>query len=132
VRSVVDASVVVEYLIGGPALTALYPLFTSGGSLFAPSLLDLEICNALRNLERGGQLTRHAAGEALLNYRTLGIQLYPHEPLLDRIWELRSNLTPYDASYLALTELLDAELWSRDSAFCAVRPRRGKVRFLIT
>jgi predicted nucleic acid-binding protein len=52
---------------------------------------------------------------------------YPHDPLLDRIWSLRHNLTAYDASYVALAEALDVPLVTADERLAAAPGNRAKI-----
>jgi predicted nucleic acid-binding protein len=113
---VLDASAVIEILlqteVGAPISGRL---LTLGSSLHAPHLLDVEVAQVLRRLVRDGQLTAERASEALLDLRDLPVERYSHEILLPRIWSLRHNLTAYDATYVALTEVLGATLLTRDS-----------------
>ena len=112
---VLDASATVELLfrstlgaqvaerIGSPAV-----------SLHAPHLLSVEVTQVLRRLVRREQLSAARAAEAVVDLGDLDIARYEHEPLLVRMWELRPNLTAYDAAYVALAELLDAPLLTTD------------------
>lgn len=113
---VLDASAIIEILlqteVGAPLSDRL---LTLESSLHAPHLLDVEVAQVLRRLVREGQLTAERASEALLDLRDLPVERYSHEFLLPRIWSLRHNLTAYDATYVALTELLSATLLTRDS-----------------
>jgi predicted nucleic acid-binding protein len=80
-----------------------------------PHLIDAEVANALRsNVMRGG-LEDHDARRALASWARLGIRRFPSVGLLDRIWELRANLTAYDASYVALAETLGCDLVTADA-----------------
>lgn len=63
---------------------------------------------------RKGELTDARAADAPGDLRDLHLHRYPHEPLLDRIWELRDNLTASDAAFVCLAEVLDAPLLTRD------------------
>jgi predicted nucleic acid-binding protein len=127
---VVDASVVVEALVdatplGGAARRLL------AGPLAAPDHIDLEVTNALRNLERGRVVSEAAAQAFLRALAALPIARRRLVPLLDRVWELRHNATPYDASYVALAEALDAPLVTADSRLLAVPGRRCRVELLV-
>jgi predicted nucleic acid-binding protein len=82
--------------------------------LHAPHLLDLEVVSVLRRLHRAGQVDAHRAALALGDVADLALVRYPHWPFTARIWELRGNLTPYDASYVALAERLDCVLITGD------------------
>lgn len=79
-------------------------------------MLDLEVAQALRRLARQGVLTTARAEEALGDLAGLRVRRYPHAHLLERIWELRGNLTVFDAAYVALAEALDAPLITADAA----------------
>lgn len=108
---VLDASAVLELLLNGRAAAGLRTrLFATGQTLHAPEVIDLEVLQVLRRFVRDRELPTERAAEALNDYRDLGIECYSHELLFDRIWELRANLTAYDAAYVALAELLGAPL----------------------
>lgn len=78
-------------------------------------MIDVEVVSSLRGLVRGGVTGTPAAREALVTMSSLPLLRYPHLPLLPRIWELRDNLTAYDASYVALAEALDCRLVTADA-----------------
>jgi predicted nucleic acid-binding protein len=82
--------------------------------LHAPHLFDLEVAAALRRLVLRGVTSSAAADAVLADLAELPLARYPHLPLLPRVWELRSGLTPYDAVYVALAEELDAPLLTTD------------------
>jgi len=109
---VVDAGLVVAALVAADAGAVREALREE--ELAAPSLLDLEVLSALRGLSRGGQLPEPRARAAVRDLGALPIQRHDHLPLLNRCWQLRDNLTVYDAAYIALAELLDLELWTTD------------------
>ena len=83
-------------------------------ALHVPHLVDVEVAQALRRYVREGELDPAAAAAAIDDLRDLDLQRHAHEPLLNRIWQLRQNLTAYDAAYLALAEALDAVLLTCD------------------
>ena len=108
---VVDASAALAALLNvGPARRAL-----ASEQLHAPHLIDSEVANALRRETAARRLDAGAAWSALDAWRRLGMTRYPAHSLLDRIWELRDNLSAYDATYVALAELLDCSLLTADS-----------------
>jgi predicted nucleic acid-binding protein len=112
---VVDASAVVAALLhAGPARNCL-----SDQSLHAPHLLDLEVIAVLRRLNLQGTLTPEMAGGYLLAFRSLGVRRFASQGLLERIWELRENLSAYDASYVALAEALGCPLLTADRRLAA-------------
>lgn len=83
--------------------------------LAAPHLLDLEVVSSWRRLAAAGAVDDRRARLALEDLRTLRLERVAHRPLLPRCWELRGNLTVYDAAYVALAELLDATLLTADA-----------------
>ena len=83
--------------------------------LFAPELVDLEVTSAIRRARRAGRIGAERALHALADLSFLPMARISHTPLLSRVWDLRDNLTPYDAVYVALAELLDATLFTRDA-----------------
>jgi len=108
---VVDASAALAALLNaGPARRVL-----ATEQLHAPHLIDSEVANALRRESAARRLDADAAWATLDTWRRLGMTRYPAHSLLDRIWELRDNLSAYDATYVALAELLDCSLLTADS-----------------
>lgn len=84
-------------------------------SLAAPELLDLEVTSVIRRQLLAGQLDARRAGLALRDLVELPVRRTQHRGLLPRCWELRENLTVYDAAYVALAELLDVVLVTADA-----------------
>jgi predicted nucleic acid-binding protein len=112
---VADASVLVVALAddgpdGDRARTRL-----RGEHLALPELADLEVASVLRRQLRVGTLDARRAGLALDDLAALPARRVPHRPLLARCWELRENLTVYDAAYVALAEALNATLLTGDT-----------------
>jgi predicted nucleic acid-binding protein len=112
---VVDASAVCELLIRTPAAPAIEDfVFGGNDSMHAPHLIDLEVAQVLRRYVFARTLSPRRGRQALLDLRDLRIRRYGHELFLDRIWELRENISAYDAAYVALAEALPATLLTRD------------------
>ena len=113
---VVDASVVVAALLsaGGAGARARERLRLDP-DLHVPHLLDVEVAAALRRRIRLGQTDVTVATQALADLTDLAALRWDHEPLLRRVWELRDNVTPYDAVYVVLAEVLDATLVTSDA-----------------
>jgi predicted nucleic acid-binding protein len=108
---VVDASAAVAALLNaGPARRAL-----SEQQLHAPHLIDTEVASALRRKVISREVPAAAGWAALDTFRRLGMTRYPGFPLLDRAWELRDNLSAYDATYVALAEDLTCGLLTADA-----------------
>ncbi len=123
---VVDASVVLEVLLQTPAARRISGrIFDVGETLHAPHLLDVEIAQVLRRYARSGVISADRGAEALADLAELPLHRYPHFIFLPRIWQLRHNLTAYDAVYLSLAESLDAPLLTRDRALASAG---GRVR----
>ncbi len=83
-------------------------------SLHAPHLLAVEVSQVMRRYVRTGDVAAELAELALADLAALDVADYEHEPLLPRVWELRENLTAYDAVYVALAEVLGAPLLTLD------------------
>ncbi|HEX3611391.1 MAG TPA: type II toxin-antitoxin system VapC family toxin [Sporichthyaceae bacterium] len=103
---VIDAGVIVELIAGG-----LDPARLGGEDLAVPHLVDSEVTNVLRGLVRRGDLTDEQAGAALSGFAALTLTRFPAEALRPRMWELRHNLSAYDATYVALAESIAASSW---------------------
>ena len=86
-----------------------------GEELAAPHLIDLEISSVLRRSVLTGTVTGQRARQALQDLTDLEIERVAHTTLLPRVWELRGNYTPYDASYVAVAELFHAPLLTYDA-----------------
>ncbi|MDN5917338.1 MAG: VapC toxin family PIN domain ribonuclease [Pseudonocardia sp.] len=108
---VVDASVALSSLLyDGPARRMLMT-----EQLHAPHLVDHEVAGGLRRKALAGQIGSTSAVAALRTWQRLGISRYPGFPLLERVWELRENVSAHAASYVALAELLDCALVTGDA-----------------
>lgn len=108
---VVDASAALAALLNdGPARRAF-----ASERLHAPHLIDSEVANGLRRRVLANELDVAAGQAALQVMQRLGMNRYPVVGLLERVWQLRSNLCAYDASYIALAELLNCALLTADS-----------------
>lgn len=115
---VVDTSAIVGRLAADPPPDALAERL-EGQSLHAPHLIDVEFLHVMRRLVARGQLVPARADLVRADFSGLRITRYPHTLLLDRMWELRDNLTTYDASFVALAEALDAPLLTTDARLAA-------------
>ncbi len=111
---VVDASLVVAALIDSGKDGTWAQDVLADGQLAAPHLMPVEVANILRRATLSGQISADSAALAHADLLALPIQLFPYGPFADRVWELRANLTSYDAWYVALAETLDAKLATLD------------------
>lgn len=98
--------------------------------LVAPELIDLEVLSALRGLTRLGQVVPRRANLALEDLESIPMERAPHHRLLGRCWELRDNLTAYDAAYVALAEALDTTLLTGDRRLARATGPRCRVEIL--
>lgn len=118
---VVDASAILEVLLRTPAAEAIEErIFAPETTIHAPHLIDLEIAQVLRRYVRSSQLKPERGSQALQDLQDFPLNRYSHEPFIARIWELRHNVTAYDAAYLALAEALPAPLVTRDTRLLAI------------
>ena len=125
---VVDASVVVEVLLRSDAGVGLEErLFEGDDPLHAPHMLDVEVANALRRCALHGDIDERHGRDALADLAAMSIERHGHQPLLERIWQLRHNLTAYDAAYLALAESLGAPLLTCDAGLASVAGHHARV-----
>ena len=112
---VVDASVLAPALVDDGASGVRARGRLVGESLAAPELIDLELMSVFRGLTRARKLTVRRAQDALVDLAALPLERAAHLHLIRRCWELRENLTPYDAAYVALAELLAVPLITADT-----------------
>ncbi len=122
---VMDASVLVAfYAADDPRHAAVAERLMVGDALFAPAHLDVEVVSALRGLARSNAVLEQTIPGALAHLAGFPIRRMPLPPLLERIWELRHNITPYDAGYVALAERLEAVLITCDAQLAAATGSR--------
>jgi predicted nucleic acid-binding protein len=112
---VLDASAVVElvlHTVGGAKVAGR--IASEDETLHAPHLLDVEVVQALRRYVRAGEVEPNRGRSAIDFLTALDVTRYSHQPFLPRIWELRENITAYDATYITLAEALDCPLVTMD------------------
>lgn len=128
---VVDASVLIEVLLRTSRADQLSErLLAPGEALHAPHLIDLEVVQVLRRASAAGSMSRQRAREALEDLAALRLMRHAHLLYLDRIWELRQNVTAYDAAYIALAEALGAPLLTCDRALARAPGHRARVELM--
>ncbi len=126
---IVDASVVVAALVDSGRAGRWAESVLAEGELVAPELLLAEASNVLRRLERAKKISRLEANSSQRDLLLLDLALFPYAPLADRIWDLRDNLTSYDAWYVALAEAFDAPFATLDRNLSRVK--RAGCRFIV-
>jgi predicted nucleic acid-binding protein len=124
---VVDTSAVMNALAAATPSPELLERLASDPDLHAPHLIDVEFLHALRRLCLSGDLSEDRATDVRTDFSDLAIVRYPHEELSDRIWELRQNLTAYDAAFVALAEALGAPLVTGDGKLAAAPGHGARV-----
>jgi len=123
---VIDASVLVDaLLVAGPARERL-----AGDNLQAPELIDAELLSVLRRLVLADKLPEGHALQALATAERMGLRRHPSRCLWPRAWELRTNLSAYDALYVALAERLNAPLLTADARLARAPGLRCSVELL--
>ena len=128
---VIDSSAVLEVLLR----TQIAPhieerIFSSGETLHAPHLIDVEVTQVLRRYCLSGVLTPERGLEMVADLVDFPITRYPHDVFLPRIWELRHNITAYDAVYVALAEVLSAPLFTRDARLSSASGHKATIELL--
>ena len=128
---VLDASALVELLLNTAAgRTIATRIADPALSVHVPHLADIEVAQALRRYATDGDLAAADAAVALQELRSLDLERHAHEPLLDRVWALRHNLSACDAVYVALAEVLDTVLLTCDGRLARAPGTRHRVEFV--
>jgi predicted nucleic acid-binding protein len=128
---VLDASAAVEWLLGLPRAGGVAARLAGASTVHAPHLLGVEVAQVVRRYVATGDLGPDRGAVALADFVDLDVDLHPHEPLLATVWRLRSNLTAYDAVYVALALALDAPLVTVDGRLVTA-PDHGAVVDLVS
>ena len=128
---VVDASAILEVLLNTPRASRIAGrLYAPGETMHAPHLLDIEVAQVLRRYFRSRELNLERSRAALHDFLDLPLNRYPHDLFLERIWELRHNLTAYDAAYVALAEALDATLVTCDRRLASTAGHDAEIELI--
>jgi predicted nucleic acid-binding protein len=132
---VVDASAVTELLLGrAGGDTVAEELRNHDFDVHAPHLLDVEVLSALRRLVAAGDASAERAAGAIADLLALPLDRHGHHALVPRIWELRENLTAYDATYVALAEAVadeGAPLITADARLARATRALTRVRVIV-
>lgn len=124
---VVDTSAVLGALVVRQPAAGLVERLARDGDLHAPHLIDTEVLHALRRLTIAGEISEDRATDVRSDFAELALVRYPHQPLSDRVWELRHNLTASDATFVALAETLAVPLVTCDGRLAAAPAHRAHV-----
>lgn len=124
--AVIDASVLVAALIDTGRDGAWAESIVAAGGLNAPELLYVETANVIRRLESAARISASEANAAFDDLMQLDVRLHPFEPFAVRIWDLRRNLTAYDAWYVAVAEALSLPLATLDGPLSRAKSPRCK------
>ena len=125
---VLDASAAIDWLLQSASGRKVEErIYSHGESLHAPHLLDVEFTQVLRRLVRERTVEVSRAEQAIVDLVNLPITRYPHFVFLPRLWQLRHNLTAYDAVYIALAERLNATLVTRDARLSAATGHQARI-----
>ena len=128
---VVDASALIEVLLRTSSAQAIEQrLFSSRQTIHAPQLIDVEVAQVIRRYAMAGQIDSDRGRAVLLDIMAFPMWRHSHDVLLPRVWELRNNLSAYDAVYLALAEALDASLLTHDQRLATATRRHSWVQIL--
>lgn len=111
---VVDASVVIEWLLRLPRRDAAEIVLSANDALEAPHLLLTEVAQTVRRYEARTEISADRAAEAIDDLADLDLHLHAHDMLMNQVWQLRHNLTAYDATYVALATALEVPLVTFD------------------
>jgi predicted nucleic acid-binding protein len=128
---VIDASAAIEWVLQTPKGAEIEArIFRKPGAssrLHAPYLLDVEVAQVLRRHVAKGLVSEGRGQTALEDFLQIPLLRYPHDVLLQRVWELRKNLTAYDAVYVALAEALEMPLLTCDASIAGAPGHRARV-----
>lgn len=121
----------VDLLLANPAAVSVrQSLLTASGRVHAPHLIYLEVAQVFRRYASRGYANPERCQTALADLMGFPLIRHFHDLLLPRIWELRDNLTAYDAAYVALAEALDAPLLTRDRRIAAAPGHRARIELI--
>lgn len=125
---VIDASAAVEWLLHSTAGRRIEERIYSGAeSLHAPHVLDLEVANTFRRLVSQQAISPLRAAEGLSDLLAVRLLRYRHTASIPRIWQLRHNLSAYDAAYVVLAERLGATLITRDGRLASAPGHMARI-----
>lgn len=124
---VVDTSAILEVLAARDPAPGLVERLADDGDLHAPHLIDVEILQALRRMVRREEISEDRAADVRSDFADTAIVRYGHPPLSDRMWELRHNLSAYDAAFVTLAELLAVPLVTCDGRIASAAGHDARI-----
>jgi len=124
---VVDASCLYEIVADGTVAEGVRQRLAVDPDHAAPHVIDVEVASVIRRDHLLGRLDETAAAQAIEDLRDWPAERCGHQPLLDRVWELRTTVRPWDATYVALAEALDATLVTLDGRLAAASGPRCRI-----
>lgn len=128
---VIDASAAIEWILqtakGAEIEARIFRKPGASAHLHAPHLLDVEVAQVLRKQVAKGLVSELRGQTALDDFLQIPLMRYPHDVVLRRVWQLRQNLTAYDAVYVALAEALRVPLLTCDANIAGAPGHRARV-----
>jgi predicted nucleic acid-binding protein len=124
---VLDTSAALNALLARDAASQLAERLSAADELHGPHLIDTEVLHALRRMCLKGELSQERAADARSDFGELPLLRYPHEPLSDRVWQLRENLTANDATFVALAEALALPLVTCDAGLASAPGNAARI-----
>lgn len=129
--TVLDTSAVIDFLLGSGSAPEVQQLMIAEGELAAPDLIVFEVLAVLRRAALSKDLSAKRATAALDDLADLPLELFPSLPLRRRAWALRHNLTAADALFIALAELLDEPLATKDTALARAASKHTTITTVV-
>ena len=127
---VVDASCLYEVLADTARANDIRSRLASDTDHAAPSVVDVEVVSVIRRDYLLGRLDATAAGQAVEDLRDWPGELFGHQPLLGRVWELKGAVRAWDAFYVALAEVMQATLVTSDARLATAAGPRCEIEVL--
>lgn len=129
---VVDTSAVLEAIAARDPAPGLIERLSEDGDLHGPHLIDTELLHALRRMSIKQQISDERAADARSDFAELALVRYRHQPLNDRVWELRHNVTACEATFIALAEALSAPLITCDARLASTPGHSAQIELFGT
>ncbi len=127
---VIDASCLYEVVADTARADEVRARLVSDSEHVAPSVVDVEVISVIRRDHLLGRLDPTSAAQAVADLRDWPGERFSHQPLLDRVWELRGTIRAWDGFYVALAEVLEATLVTSDARLAAAAGPRCRIEIL--